>query len=67
MKQRVMNLFAVKMGSHILSRKRDTIRELMVKSSSDGDKIIGRASEDRHGITAGEYRIGMRDFWCGVR
>lgn len=58
-----MNLFAVRMGSHNLTRSRTTILEFHASSSSTGESITGDFSVDGgHGMMEGEEMIvGMTE------
>ena len=69
-KKRYMKRFPVRIGSQMLSRRKLFIRPIMVRSCSDGDKIMGSSSSfgGEQGMTVGEAIIEWeRDWRLGVK
>jgi hypothetical protein len=57
---------AVKMGSHTLSRRSETIWDSKGWSGSAGENIVGRVDSAGHGITVGEVKMLYGNDLVGV-
>jgi hypothetical protein len=68
MKKRCMNRVAVSIGSHMLSRRRASIRADIERSDSNGERMVGFIVGGGHGIRVGEEKMDEeRVFWRGER